>query len=116
MKPRTLALAGVAVAAVVTLAVVVPWRSSEAIGPDVDNDGVVDLFNDIYGVAAAFGQTFPTPTPITMSTYKLTSSCPGPSGAPCEVYCDPGDFATGGGYNAGGNSNVSTFPLVNAVG
>ena len=61
MKARTIALAGLAVVAVVVLAVLAPWRSTEAIGPDVNNDGQVAL-GDILEVLFAFGQVIPTPT------------------------------------------------------
>lgn len=41
MKVRTLTLAGVALVAVVALAVLGTWRWTQATGPDVNNDGFV---------------------------------------------------------------------------
>ena len=74
MNPRIVALGTMALVAVVALAVIAPWRSSEAHGPDVNGDGQVDLFNDIFTVAAAFGQTVPTPQILT--SYVVTVSPP----------------------------------------
>lgn len=54
MKAQTIALAGVALVAVVVLASVMSWRVARAIGPDVDNDGVVS-FLDLLAVIRAFG-------------------------------------------------------------
>ena len=61
---RVTVVAVLAVAAIVALAVLGPWRQgqSEAIGPDINDDGIVDLSNDIFGVIIAYGQTIPTPT------------------------------------------------------
>ena len=62
MKVRTMTLAGVAFVAVVALRVFGTWRWAQATGPDVNNDGRVDII-DIGHVVQAFWQEVPTPTP-----------------------------------------------------
>ncbi len=58
MKAQTIALAGIALVAIVGLAVLGTWRWASAIGPDVNNDGGV-VANDISAVVAAFGTLVP---------------------------------------------------------
>lgn len=65
MNIRVAVAVTLAVVAITTLALLGPWqRGSEAIGPDINDDGIVDLPNDILGVLNAFGQHIPTPTPV----------------------------------------------------
>lgn len=60
MKARTLTLASVAL--VVALGVFGTWRWAQATGPDVNNDGTVNII-DIGLVVQSFMQQVPTPTP-----------------------------------------------------
>ncbi len=55
MNIREAVAVALAVVALTTLALLGPWqRGSEAIGPDINDDGIVDLANDILGVILAF--------------------------------------------------------------
>ena len=59
MKAQTVGLGTIALVAIVGLAVLGTWRWAQAVGPDVDGDGVV-VIGDIVAVVAAFGSTVPT--------------------------------------------------------
>lgn len=61
MKTRTLTLAGIAMVAIVALAVLGTWRVTSAIEEDINNDGYVTMA-DIFLVLVAFGDKIPTPT------------------------------------------------------
>ena len=69
-KMRFLAMSAVAVVAIVALAILGPWHQpSEALGPDINNDGVVDFPNDILGTILAFQE--PPPVEFTIKARPM---------------------------------------------
>jgi len=97
MRPFTVGLLVVTVMAVELLAALGSLGKSSAIGPDINDDGVVDLPNDILGVVMAFGQHISTPTtpptwtplptytPFPTNTFTFTptvTSTPTPAATP----------------------------------
>ena len=73
MKVRTMTLAGVALVAVVALGVLGTWRWAQATGPDVNNDGTVNII-DIGHVVQSFMQQVPLPHKLYVLTEDLVLS------------------------------------------
>ena len=114
MNIRAAVAVALAVVAIAAVALLGPWqRGSEAIGPDINDDGIVDLPNDILGVILACGQHIRTPTPepswTPFPTYTpYPTYTPFPTSTPT---ASPSETATPQPQTGGGNEQVLAFDV-----